>query len=214
MTQQIPADAYVAALRSGDGAAWQRFMKEQGRLILSVGRRVGLSSSERDDLFQSACITAYRSIEQLRDPQRLSSWVYSIAFRQAVDMSRKSKVEQRRRTEDEDELDRVVAEEPSPEEVLQQVELSSHVRASVESMDEPCRSLLNALYLDAGEPSYEEITRRLSMPIGSIGPTRARCLEKLRRALVVVSTGSSGGTTSAKREDPNEGRDGSGGRNR
>jgi DNA-directed RNA polymerase specialized sigma24 family protein len=50
-------------------------------------------------------------------------------------------------------------------------------------MGEPCRKLLTALYLDESEPSYAEVSRRLGTPVGSIGPTRARCLQRLRAVL-------------------------------
>lgn len=50
-------------------------------------------------------------------------------------------------------------------------------------MDERCKDLLFALYFDPEEPSYEKVAERLSMPVGSIGPTRARCLKRLKKIL-------------------------------
>ena len=190
-------DEHVDDLRAGNTAAWQRFMKEQGRVILAVGRRVGLDASERDELFQNTCLIAYRSIGQLKDPDRLSSWVYSIAYRTGIELAR------RRKPSDagEEEMQRLASEEPSAEEVLERVELARHVREGLDRIGDTCRDLLGQLYLQTDEPSYEEVSRRLSMPIGSIGPTRARCLEKLRKALSAVSGREKPPTTSAEESD-------------
>jgi DNA-directed RNA polymerase specialized sigma24 family protein len=55
--------------------------------------------------------------------------------------------------------------------------------AGLSEVGEPCQKLLTALYLDDSEPSYAEVSERLGMPVGSIGPTRARCLRRLRAVL-------------------------------
>jgi len=190
------SEEHVEDLRAGNAAAWQRFMKEQGRIILAVGRRVGLDASERDELFQNTCLIAYRSIGQLKDPERLSSWVYSIAYRTGIELARR-----RKPGGGEEEMQRLASEEPSADEVLERVELARHVREGLEKVGDTCRDLLAQLYLQADEPSYEEISRRLSMPIGSIGPTRARCLEKLRKALSSVSGREQLPTTGAEEAD-------------
>jgi RNA polymerase sigma factor (sigma-70 family) len=190
-------DEHIEDLRAGNAAAWQRFMKEQGRVILAVGRRVGLDPNEREELFQNTCLIAYRSIGQLKDPSRLSSWVYSIAYRTGIELARR----RRPAGAGDEELERLVSEEPSADEVLGRLELSHQIREGLDRIGDTCRDLLDQLYLQADEPSYEEVSRRLSMPIGSIGPTRARCLEKLRKALTAVSGRPEPRTTEAERPD-------------
>ena len=78
-------------------------------------------------------------------------------------------------------------ETPDPGETGEAVRIrldrEQRVRDAVGEMPERCRRLLELLYLDSSNPSYEEIAQKLSMPVPSIGPTRARCLEKLRRVL-------------------------------
>ncbi|MCA9730044.1 MAG: sigma-70 family RNA polymerase sigma factor [Candidatus Eisenbacteria bacterium] len=191
---------HVEALQRGDPVAWQRFMKEQGRVILAVGRRVGLPDGERDEVFQTTCLIAYRSIAQLRDPGRLSSWVYSIAYRSAIDLAKRRRSEATP-TADEDPFARMSDHEPRADEVMDRLEVSLQIRESLERLGDPCRSLLEALYLHADEPSYDAISQRLSMPIGSIGPTRARCLEKLRKVLTSVSDQGRLGTIGAEPPD-------------
>lgn len=189
------AAAYVAALQVGDGVAWNRFMKEQGRIVLAVGRRLGLTDVDRDELFQSSCLVAYRSIGQLRDPGRLSSWIYSIAYRQGIELASRRRSEAPVENEEANPLDMLADPGPHADRVLEEVERSLHVRGALAEIGQPCQGLLEALYLDAAEPSYEVISGQLGMPIGSIGPTRARCLEKLRRILLRVSGEGQLGTT-------------------
>jgi len=57
------------------------------------------------------------------------------------------------------------------------------VRDALARLGERCRQLLWMLYYDRSEPSYEQVSRRLKMPLGSVGPTRARCLQKMRKML-------------------------------
>ena len=69
---------------------------------------------------------------------------------------------------------------PDPRVILLEGELG-RVRRALEALPERCRALLDLLYYAADAPSYERVSERLGMPVGSIGPTRARCLEKLAR---------------------------------
>jgi DNA-directed RNA polymerase specialized sigma24 family protein len=67
---------------------------------------------------------------------------------------------------------------------LHLLECAHTLTLAMERLDEPCRGLLSALYVEDPVPSYQEISRRLDRPVGSLGPTRARCLDKLRKVYV------------------------------
>jgi RNA polymerase sigma factor (sigma-70 family) len=180
----------IARLASGDERAWAGFCRTQGQLIHAAGHKVGLSAEEREDLLQNTCIVCYHSIDRLRDPDRLGAWVYRIAYRQALEIVRK-------RTPTvpiEDEtgrsiLDMIPSGEDGEDEVLEAYERSQQVLGVIAGVGQRCRSLLEALYLAAEVPAYEDLSRELGMPIGSIGPTRARCLDRVRRKLKQVSGG-------------------------
>ena len=181
-------DNLVAGLKLRDEEAWREFMTLHGKLVLVIGRRLGLGDADSEDLFQTTCVTAYGSIENLRDPERLTSWVYSIAHRQALDLLRLRRPEiSGDPSRDDSVLGRLDNREPSAPDLLIQFEDAQRVRTGLESLDLGCRRLLSALYLEDPRPSYEEISSRVKTPIGSIGPTRARCLEKLKRELLAVS---------------------------
>ncbi len=170
----------VARLAAGDEDAWRSFVETYGGLIFAVATRLGLRGADRDDLFQDACVTVMQSIHTLRDPTRLASWLYRVTYRLGIDALRS-----RRPEVGVEELTSSATGqlEPGFAEDLERLEEVSRLLDALGRLDSRCRNLLKLLYLEDPTPSYEEIARRLDMPIGSIGPTRARCLEKAARWL-------------------------------
>lgn len=173
----------VAALRRGDERAWREVMDRYGRLVYSVAARSGLHATDREDVYQTTWLVALRSIDKLRDPTRFTSWLYGITHRLSADMHRKRK---RRGTEidvTDSPSSPVLEADPEVEQGLELLEAVSHLYDALESIDARCATLIRALYLEEPRPSYDTISDRLEMPIGSIGPTRARCLGKIKRLL-------------------------------
>ncbi|MBD3237390.1 MAG: sigma-70 family RNA polymerase sigma factor [Candidatus Eisenbacteria bacterium] len=173
----------VRGLVAGDEAAWRVFVRDYGRIVHAVAAAFSLQDDDRDDLLQNTCLAVVRSIGTLRDPQRLASWVYNIAYRQAVDARRR-----RRETL----LSELPTNAPSPPamrlnpaipEALERAEEALRVRTALDRLGARCRALLEALYLDESHPAYKEVAAREGLQIGSIGPLRARCLDRLRRLL-------------------------------
>lgn len=174
----------VRRLQAGDNRAWREFMAEQGKLILVVARRARLDESEREEVFQSTCLSAFRAIGSLRDPARLTAWVYSIAHHHAMDLVRSKRREAALHSAGlgtaPEEAAHHVAVGPQ---VIEQYERARHVRRAMESLDPRCRRVISGLFLAEPPMTYDELSARERIPLGSIGPTRARCLRKLRRAL-------------------------------
>lgn len=172
----------VARLGKGDEAAWRRFMNDYGRLIFLVAKRMGLPQEDREEVFQSTCMSVLRFIGTLRDPEKLTSWIYSISYRHGLDLVKKNRPADR---------EAVAAEiddwTPGALELVEQLDRAARLRAAVEKLPVKCRKILYAIYLDGSNPTYEKISQREGIPVGSIGPTRARCLEKLRRLVLDVS---------------------------
>lgn len=186
----------VDRLRAGEESAWREFMRSHGRLILAAARRAGLGTTDLEEAFQVACVEAYKSIGSLRDPSRLASWTYSIAFRWARKIrERQNPAGSPGAIADGSVVDVLPSGDPSPEDIAVRIDQAGRLHAGLAKLGFRCRRLIEALYLQAPRPSYQEIGRRLKLPIGSIGPTRARCLEKLRKVLLVVSPETRPGTT-------------------
>jgi len=169
-------------LARGEETAWRVFLRNYGRLIFAVVNRFASSPEERDDLFQDACLAVLKGAHTLRDPDRMASWLYRTAFRLCVDAHRRRRPECG--VDDPEALqagERLPAPFPLPDHELVRLEEVATLLDAFDRLDPECRNLLNCLYLEPEKPSYRQISSRLGMPIGSIGPTRARCLEKARR---------------------------------
>lgn len=183
---QIDTEEFVQRLREGESVAWQQFFREHGRLIWSVAGRLGLGREDAEEVFQNTCIICHETVDRLRDPSRLPSWIYRIAYRQTLAVRNRSRRAQG--VADADEIvDRTAADLPSMDNLLVEFEVAAELQETLDEVGPPCSDLIRQLYLTAPRPSYEEISESLDMPIGSIGPTRARCLERLRKRLARVS---------------------------
>jgi RNA polymerase sigma factor (sigma-70 family) len=168
--------ALVESCLNGDPRAWDELVERYGRLVYSIPRRMGFSATDADDVFQEVFATLLRSLGSVRDRKRLSAWLITTTRRECW---RRGRTMARHA-----ELDESLADGTPP--VIDEIarwEREQGVREAVRRLDARCRELLTALFLDASSPSYEAIAARLGMPVGSIGPTRARCFKKLEAQL-------------------------------
>lgn len=167
----------VALCLQGDGAAWETLIHRHRRLIYSVPARFRLSPADAADVFQGVCVALLEHLHELKDESRVASWLMTTAMRQCLRL--------RAQIYREPTMDGSQAEErPDPdvdvEAVQILVERQEAIRDVVRRLPDRCRSLIEMLFFSATEPSYEEISRTLEMPVASIGPTRARCLAKMQ----------------------------------
>jgi RNA polymerase sigma factor (sigma-70 family) len=167
----------IQACLAGDEAAWSELVEKYQRLVLSVARKCGLSDADADDVYQIVFTILYRRLEALTDQTRLSSWLITTTYRESWRFRKGSEIQPL--------IDEAI-EDPGipPEDLVAQAERERLVREAMIRLDRRCRDLLTALFLSAGAPSYDEIAKEFGMPIGSIGPTRARCFKKLEAILV------------------------------
>lgn len=166
------AEDIVDRCLRGDARAWDEFVDRYQRLVWSVARSYRLPAEDCDDVAQAVLVAALRHLADLRDPAKAASWLITSAHRESWRVARN-----RRRTVD---LVGDFASVHEPDERrAADLEALHSMRTALEELGDPCRSLLVALFSD-NDPHYPDIARRLGMPVGSIGPTRGRCLEKLR----------------------------------
>jgi RNA polymerase sigma factor (sigma-70 family) len=183
----------LEALVARDERAWRHVMARHGKLAMLAARRLRLGPEDQDEVYQEAWINAYRAIGSLKDPTRFGSWFYRIAYRRALDMITRKRPEAPAPELPEDGgIDDLPADHPAVDEVMIRDEDARRIRSAVEALDERCRVLLTALFLVDPRPSYEDICAECGIPIGSIGPTRARCLKKLAKLLDEVSPAADG----------------------
>jgi RNA polymerase sigma factor (sigma-70 family) len=167
--------ALVARCLGGDGDAWAALVDRHGPLVWAVAKRLGLGHEDSLDVFQNTWSTALEELSRLRDAKAFPAWIGRVARHQAMRVRRGYGIARRHAPN----LAREDLDETLPDEALSALEDRSRVRVALSRIGERCRELLSLLYEADPSPSYEEIGRRLAMRIGSIGPTRARCLAKL-----------------------------------
>ena len=171
------ADA-VRRAADGDPAAWDAIVESFTALIWAVALGHRLSSADAAEVVQSTWLKLLSNLSRIREPDRLGGWLATTARREALHL-----LQQRNReipTDDELRLDRG-PNGPTPEDEVLERDRDARLWQAFRRLSERCRTLLH-LVIVVG-PSYAEVAAALDMPIGSIGPTRARCLEQLRRLL-------------------------------
>lgn len=182
--------ALVRACLDGDAGAWDEILRRFGRLVYSIPRRYGFSDADADDVFQCVMTILFRKLDTVRDLDRLSAWLIRTTHRECYRIGKRSGRYA--------ELDRDIEDVNEPcDEDAALWEQRQLVRQGLRRLGGRCEQLLTALFVAPGQPNYEQIARRLGMKVGSIGPTRARCFEKLERILVDLGLGAdrdSGGT--------------------
>jgi RNA polymerase sigma factor (sigma-70 family) len=165
----------VNACLSGDSSAWNELVKRYQWLIYSVPRRYGLAVADAEDVMQNVFVIVYRRLSTLRDHTRLSAWLIRIAHHETL--------HHLQRTTLDDELsDEMLDLKDPPAEQVQQLEAQQIVHQALQQLQPHCRRMLE-LFLSDANPSYEEVARCLGCPVGSVGPTRARCFKKLEAVL-------------------------------
>ena len=168
----------VEACLNGDQDAWNQLIDEHAQLVYAVARRQGLSESDVDDVFQAVFLNLFRSLARVRDVESIPKWLITSAKRESWRVARKSRPDHT--TSLEASSDTITAED---EQGLERLEDEHILRKALDQVGQPCTDLLTALFTASGQENYEAIARTLGMPIGSIGPTRIRCLSKLRKRL-------------------------------
>ncbi len=167
-----------------DREAWELLVRRYGRLVYGLAKRAGLSDDDSADVFQTVLLTAYRNLHLLDRPESLSFWLATITRREAWQTRRRlARMAMVDSTEKADPLDAVASTTPLADEEIERAERAALLHRGLDRIDERCRKLLETLFFREPALSYEEAARHLGVPLGSIGPTRSRCLEKLRKAL-------------------------------
>jgi RNA polymerase sigma factor (sigma-70 family) len=172
----------LEACRAGDGVAWEALLSRFSRLVYAIPRRAGLSSEASADIFQDVFARLLEHVDRLEQPERVRSWIVTTARRATLHALR-GPVQTAPGDEADRELLNVVDTDPLPGEAMERLEQWHAMRAAVQQLDSRCGELVQLLFYGSERPSYTDVAAALGVPAGSIGPTRARCLEKLRRLL-------------------------------
>jgi RNA polymerase sigma factor (sigma-70 family) len=167
----------VAAALQGDHTSWNRLVDRFTPLLLSVIRRHRLQGDDAEDVVQTVWLRLVEKLEGIREPEALPGWIITTARNECLHL-----IKARRFVSPTDLEDRGWPEGTGPSAVdsdLLEVERHEALLMALAELPERQRALL-LLLIEDPPLSYEEIGRRLGVPIGSIGPTRARALARVR----------------------------------
>jgi RNA polymerase sigma factor (sigma-70 family) len=164
-----------------DQTAWNALVDRFGSVVWSIARSFGLDEATAKDVSQTVWLKLVENLDRIEDPERLPGWLATTCKREALRVSRL----RARTVPTEFEYD-VVDESPSLESILVEAEERSEVVAAFHTLGHGCRQLLRLLII-VPALSYAEISEMTGRPVGSLGPTRARCLEALKQAIQRIS---------------------------
>lgn len=167
----------VARAAAGDERAWNDLVSQFGGLVWTIARAHRLREADAAEVAQITWTRLVENVHRLKDPARVGPWLATTARRECLRVLRHGA----RLVPRGDEFPEHVSEAPEHAAVLVERERDAVLWKALESQHPRDRALLRMLF-DDPMPTYDEISAALGMPVGSIGPTRARALERLRRA--------------------------------
>jgi RNA polymerase sigma factor (sigma-70 family) len=188
ITGDVPVTNLVMRARDGDQRAWDAIVDRYAPLVWSICRRYGLSGADADDVGQVVWLHLVDQLGKIREPAALPGWLATTTRRECGRLVRAA-----RRTSspgpvlDADNIPDGQA-APADDELLA-AERHAALREALADLPTPCQDLIALLAKDPPLP-YAQISARLGIPVGSVGPTRSRCLAKLRRHPAIAALAS------------------------
>lgn len=167
---------------NGKEEAWQVLIDRFKNLIYSIPLKYGLTADDAAEIFQSVCLSLLSDLGKIRDPQALPAWLIQVTARRCATWRRDE--EQVVATEDEEFESHVQkkSQQLSAEQV-REIELEQMLREGQAGLSQQCRRLIEMLFYESPARPYEEVAAELGLATGSIGFTRQKCLEYLRKNL-------------------------------
>jgi RNA polymerase sigma factor (sigma-70 family) len=183
-----PSDtaSLVRAASAGDDQAWTRLVERYRRAVETTARNVGLGPADVADVAQTTWLRLFQHLGSLRQPERVGAWLVTTARHEAIRVSRRSQ----RETVTGDEVDAEAESYETAEldRALLDAERDDALRGAFRTLTPRCQKLLHLL-VGQESTSYASAAAELHMPIGSLGPTRARCIECLRKSELAATFG-------------------------
>jgi RNA polymerase sigma factor (sigma-70 family) len=165
---------------AGNEEAWSLLIDKYKALIYSIPVKYGLPPQEAADVFQSTCMELLERLPALREPRALPKWLMQVAHHQCYRVKR----QQQRLVSRDAEPDLPDPETPAiAESLVQQTQEEQLLREAMTKLTPQCRRLVELLFFETPPRPYAEVAADLGLALGSIGFTRQKCIERLRRTL-------------------------------
>ncbi len=179
----------LAACQSGDSSAWEVLIDRFERLVFAIAVREGLSREDAADVTQATFEALISALPLIETGTSVGAWLASVARRLAWRQRERRRREDAALRRDGHQLIVKAGQKWSPWSAQHDDfdaggalpdDRALELYERLLGMGEPCRTMLTSLYLDPKRPTYAEVAASTGRPVGSIGPTRARCLQRLR----------------------------------
>jgi RNA polymerase sigma factor (sigma-70 family) len=178
MDDYDPAEL-LRRVREGDAIAWAALTNRYSNLLWSVARGLHMSEADAADAVQTTWLRLMENLDDIRQPDRLGSWLATIARRECYAIYRRAARFQAGEPDGPDGWDGIGGVTDPLEAELLRDERDAMLWQALGRLRPGCRRLLRVFMADP-PPSYAEVAAALDIPVGSIGPTRRRCLKCLR----------------------------------
>jgi RNA polymerase sigma factor (sigma-70 family) len=165
----------VLTCRQGEAAAWSLLVNRYQRLIYTILRRAGLDEDQAAEVFQCTFAKLLEHLDEIEHPGRIREWLITTARYETLRLVQRQNTEQSISN-----FETVPGDDLLPDQALRLLEEQHLIRMAFAALDDRCRQLLTLLFLRPNPLPNAEIAAALDMQEGSLGPARARCLQRLR----------------------------------
>ena len=164
----------------GEEEAWNELIDKYKALIYSVPVKYGLQPQEAADVFQGTCVELLTRLRELRDPRALPKWLIQVAYHRCYHLN----IQRKRFVSRDSEVELPDPEVPAiADELISQTEEEQMLREAIATLSARCRKLVEMLFFETPSRPYAEVASELNLAVGSIGLTRQKCMDKLRKQL-------------------------------
>ncbi|MEW5987106.1 MAG: sigma-70 family RNA polymerase sigma factor [Chloroflexota bacterium] len=171
----------IHSCRQGNAGAWEQLLDRYERLVYSIPLQYGLSVDDAADVAQITFTILLQSLDTLWEDTRLGPWLVTVARRHTWRVLAGHRRQSGRDLNDVEDLP--LTDDEGLRHPTSRWETTEWLHNGLNRLDRRCRDLLLALYFDPDEPSYAEVAARFGLAVGSIGPTRGLCLQRLKKLL-------------------------------
>lgn len=168
---------------SGSEEAWRLLIAKYKALIYSVPVKYGLPRQDAAEVFQSTCVELLERLPLLRKPEALPKWLTVVAHHQCY----RYKLQQSRFVSHDAEAHLRLPETPAIADTLvEQTQEEQMLREALAGLTPQCRRLIELLFFESPPRPHAKVAADLGLELGSVGFTRQKCLERLRRRLTAL----------------------------
>jgi RNA polymerase sigma factor (sigma-70 family) len=165
---------------AGNEEAWSFLIEKYKALIYSIPIKYRLPPHEAAEVFQATCVELLQHLTELREPRALPKWLMQVAHHQCF----RYKKQQQRLVSRDGDADLPEPETPAiAETLLQQTQEEQMLREAMAALSPQCRRLVDLLFYETPARTYSEVAAELGLAVGSIGFTRQKCMDRLRKHL-------------------------------